>query len=338
MKVSIVMPTYNKANYLDLTLSGFINQKYKNFEIIIINDGSKDTTESIVNKYIRTLNIIYIFQENNGRAAARNNGLAKVSGDIILFCDDDRIPDENFINEHVFILNKNKNVVTIGNKREIYSILRRDASYKPSFIMELIKKNIALMDDDFYGDIKLFTSDDIQNDMNMVIQKFLSMEPPDNFGIVNKSFGSDLTGFCFGWAIATTANLGLRKENLGNIRFDENYREWGMEDTDFAYELYRNNCSFYMATQAVNYHQFHNKDNNYMKSLKKNLCYFNDKYDNIETVLFALLLSSNISFIEINQMYKEIVKNPKNKIYNNYIELIRLFMLSNTYINIAYLS
>lgn len=333
MKVSIIMPTYNKSAYLNLTLSGFVNQSYKNFEIIIVNDGSSDQTEEVVYKYKYLINIIYIYQENKGRAAARNSGLANATGEIIIFCDDDRIPDNKFINNHICILENDDKIVTIGKKKEICSIFKRDFTYLPSFMLEMLKKKSSLIDNNLYDDIVLFTPNDVINNMDKVIDKFILLEPADNFSIVWEAFNETLMGFHFSWAIATTANLGIRRMHLKNIIFDENYREWGMEDTDFAYALYQSGCKFYLAKQAVNYHQSHKKDNNYHKSLKRNLIYFNNKYNNVETILFSLLLNSNISIIELNKIYEDICKIPDNIVYVNYINLIRLFVLSNNYVN-----
>ncbi|MHA6528841.1 glycosyltransferase family 2 protein [Paenibacillus sp. BAC0078] len=60
-EITIIIPTYEKAFYLDLTLAGFVGQTKKDFEIIIINDGSEDHTEQIINKY-SNLDIKYLHQ------------------------------------------------------------------------------------------------------------------------------------------------------------------------------------------------------------------------------------------------------------------------------------
>lgn len=89
-KVSIIIPCYNVEKYLDECLTSIINQTYKNLEIIVINDGSSDSTPAIIDKYAATDNrIIAIHQENAGVSEARNSGLKVLSGDYICFIDSD---------------------------------------------------------------------------------------------------------------------------------------------------------------------------------------------------------------------------------------------------------
>lgn len=104
MKFSIIVPVYNVEEYLDKCLSSIFNNSYKNYEVIIINDGTKDNSEKIIDKYLKKYkNITYIKQTNKGLSIARNEGIKKVTGDYILFIDGD-----DYIEEDMFdILNKN---------------------------------------------------------------------------------------------------------------------------------------------------------------------------------------------------------------------------------------
>lgn len=88
--ISIIIPTYNRANDLDRCLNSLQNQTYKNFEVLVCDDGSTDYTEDIVKKYNSLLKIQYIKDENfGGPARPRNNGLKKAKGEIIAFLDSD---------------------------------------------------------------------------------------------------------------------------------------------------------------------------------------------------------------------------------------------------------
>lgn len=88
--VSVVIPTYNRANDLDRCLRSLQNQTCKNFEVLVCDDGSTDYTEDIVEKYNSLLKIQYIKDENfGGPARPRNNGLKKAKGEIIAFLDSD---------------------------------------------------------------------------------------------------------------------------------------------------------------------------------------------------------------------------------------------------------
>jgi glycosyltransferase involved in cell wall biosynthesis len=88
--VSIIIPTYNRANDLDRCLKSLQNQTYKNFEVLVCDDGSTDNTEEIVAKYNSILTIKYIKDDNfGGPASPRNNGISEAKGDWICFLDSD---------------------------------------------------------------------------------------------------------------------------------------------------------------------------------------------------------------------------------------------------------
>ncbi len=89
-KVSIIVPVYNATTYLSKCLEQLVNQTYKNIEIICIDDGSKDHSHTIVERYIEIDNrITLIRQKNRGVAATRNVGLQVASGDYMMSCDSD---------------------------------------------------------------------------------------------------------------------------------------------------------------------------------------------------------------------------------------------------------
>lgn len=94
--ISIVIPTYNSENTLGRCLDSVLNQTYKNFEAIVVDDGSTDNTAELLSRYALADNrIIYIKRENGGVGAARNTGLKMVSGDYVQFidADDEILPD-----------------------------------------------------------------------------------------------------------------------------------------------------------------------------------------------------------------------------------------------------
>jgi glycosyltransferase involved in cell wall biosynthesis len=92
--------------YIDKCLKSIISSTYKDFEIIVVNDGSTDKTEDIINIYLKKYNnITYIKQKNKGLSEARNIGVKKAKGDYILFIDSDDYIDKNLLKE----INKNIN-------------------------------------------------------------------------------------------------------------------------------------------------------------------------------------------------------------------------------------
>lgn len=89
-KISVIVPIYNVEDFLPYCLGSVINQTYQNLEIILINDGSTDSSPKICDEYaLNDSRIEVIHQENGGLSNARNAGLAIATGDIISFVDSD---------------------------------------------------------------------------------------------------------------------------------------------------------------------------------------------------------------------------------------------------------
>ena len=88
--VSIIVPSYNDSKYLPFCLDSLINQSHENIEIIVVNDGSTDDTQKIIDSYKAKDNRIKsVYQENAGLPAARNTGLDNAGGDFVAFVDSD---------------------------------------------------------------------------------------------------------------------------------------------------------------------------------------------------------------------------------------------------------
>ena len=100
--VSIVIPTFNRGNYLSITLDSFLSQDYPkdSFEIIIANNNSTDNTASIIEKYCANYsNIKMLFESRQGVHYARNSAAKIAKGDILYYTDDDMIADRNLLSE-----------------------------------------------------------------------------------------------------------------------------------------------------------------------------------------------------------------------------------------------
>ncbi|WP_221405014.1 glycosyltransferase [Apibacter adventoris] len=143
IKVSIIVPCYNKGKYLEETLRSIINQTYEYWECIIINDGSKDNTEEISLKYCKKdVRFKYIYQENSGVCVARNKAINRAKGLYILCLDADDIISNNFLEKTVFYLDNDDTikvvstkVITFGFKKEVINL--------PKFSLEtLVGRNI----------------------------------------------------------------------------------------------------------------------------------------------------------------------------------------------------
>lgn len=163
--ISIILPVYNGESVIEKILTGVKNQIYKNWELIIVDDGSKDETRNKCQAFITlTDKINYYFKENGGVSSARNFGLDKAKGDWIVFIDaDDNISDKYLLDlvsnikpKELIIqgykkIEKNKQTdVDFGNisnitKKEIlfdeFNILEKGFSCNKIFDNQIIRKN-----------------------------------------------------------------------------------------------------------------------------------------------------------------------------------------------------
>lgn len=90
MIVSVIVPVYNTEEFLEKCIQSIVNQTYRELEIIMINDGSTDSSGSICRKWERLdERIWYIEKENEGQGIARNTGIQIANGEYIIFVDSD---------------------------------------------------------------------------------------------------------------------------------------------------------------------------------------------------------------------------------------------------------
>lgn len=98
VKFSIVVPIYNVYNYLENCLESLKKQSYENFEVILVNDGSPDDSQKIIDKYVSLDKRFKGYKKKNGGISdARNYGVTKTTGDYLLFVDSDDTVDENLL-------------------------------------------------------------------------------------------------------------------------------------------------------------------------------------------------------------------------------------------------
>lgn len=102
-KVSIILPTYNRLPRLQKVLAGLAAQSYPlvDMEVVIVSDGSSDGTNTFLQAYIAPLRVRPLVQANQGPAAARNLGLQVAQGELVIFIDDDVVPEPRLVAEHV---------------------------------------------------------------------------------------------------------------------------------------------------------------------------------------------------------------------------------------------
>lgn len=95
--VSIIIPVYNVEKYINRCVDSIINQTYKNIEIILVDDGSTDSSKEICDNYKVDNRVVVIHKRNGGLSSARNEGIKNANGDYIMFVDSDDYSEPNYV-------------------------------------------------------------------------------------------------------------------------------------------------------------------------------------------------------------------------------------------------
>ncbi len=104
--VSIVVPAFNAESTINRCLDSLLGQTYKNIEVLVVNDGSKDKTLEIVRNYSDKRLKVFT-QENGGISATRNRALESANGEYVAFCDSDDFYEKDYLEKMMFLFDKN---------------------------------------------------------------------------------------------------------------------------------------------------------------------------------------------------------------------------------------
>jgi glycosyltransferase involved in cell wall biosynthesis len=214
MKVSLIITTYNWPEALKLVLLSATHQSYKNYEIIVADDGSEPATATTIENIQKASQtpIVHVWHQDKGfRAAAiRNRAVAKSNGEYIIFIDGDCVLHPNFISDHVAIAEKGFFVPgsRVKLKKEFSEkILKSDEIPIPFTRATILKLWLQ-------GNIKR-----IHPIIRLPAIKFRYKRPTR-------------------WQGAVTCNLGLwRKDFLSVNGFNNDFLGWGLEDSDLIVRM-----------------------------------------------------------------------------------------------------
>lgn len=104
-KVSIIIPTYDRSFYIKDAVNSVLEQSYKDYELIVVDDGSSDNTKTTLQRFSKSIK--YIYQEHKGVSAARNTGIASAAGEYITFLDSDDLWTANKLKEQTAFMDNN---------------------------------------------------------------------------------------------------------------------------------------------------------------------------------------------------------------------------------------
>lgn len=247
--ISIVIPTSDRVKLLENVLYALNEQTCRNFEVIIVDDGSTDGTRQLVEHFNSFFDLRYIYadkQQGNGASHSRNIGIDMASGEIIIFLDSDSLVHKDFVAEHYRFHQVHSNLAVVGIR---WNLLPAEID------KELIKRG--------------FTREDM---------------PVDNLDKQNRMFqffSYNMSQFSVPWWFFSTSNASVRREALLQAgKFDEEFGRYILyEDTEIAYRLYKNSTRFVINANTECYHLYHEVDLKSKLDLSKgNIDYFIKKY------------------------------------------------------------
>lgn len=105
---SIIIPSYNRVHIIERAIQGVFEQTFRDFEIVIVDDGSTDNTKEILQEYTGDTRIKYIYQNNAGVCSARNTGAKQAVGEFLIFLDSDDTVEKSWLEDFYHLANQNK--------------------------------------------------------------------------------------------------------------------------------------------------------------------------------------------------------------------------------------
>ncbi len=245
---SVIISVYNRFDYLELLLAGFERQTFKQFEVIIADDGSGN---EFINKLKNisdsfSFPILHLWQEDKGfrKNKILNKSITASTADYLIFIDGDCIPHREFVKEH--LNHKMKNVCYTGRRVNLSEKFTKQLS--PVLVKEgyLEKNNLKMIIDGLFGE-------------SFYVEK--------GFYVRNKFLRNFLNKKTRG---LLGCNFSIHKEELLNINgFDERYEAPSIgEDSDIQYRLELNGIKIKSLNNiAVQYHLFHKLQDRPQKNL-----------------------------------------------------------------------
>lgn len=327
-KVSILMPMYNSEKYIKESINSILNQEYKNFELIIVDDGSIDSSIEIVKEYNDSRIKLYENIENKGLPYTRNKLLSLATGEYIALLDSDDIALKNRIKVQVEFLEKNKNIDIVGSSAIIFGKYKIEKASKVITGIDDIKCNLM------FGNCMLNSTIMMRKEFieknNLLYRKecivcqdysfFVDAALVGNIENMNISTIKYRTGHENITKKSKTKNIKLRKNILKEIGV-RSFKGNGFFLDETEYEL----ISKYIWEKSENIEYNYNEFNELIKILNKVIVINKDKkflnQDALEKCIKTILLKT-ILLLDISLIQKfNLSKNNKLNI-NQFIKVI----------------
>ena len=236
--LSVVIPTFNRARLLRITLACLVIQRTNyNFEVIVADDGSSENIVAVVREFESKLDLKYVRQQDKGYqlCAIRNLGLRASKYPFVAILDCDMAPDESWVESYIEALIQNEDTAYIGPRKYI------DTSAVSC--NDIIAKKSRL---------KEFAEIPAKEALGRVASNGVSKD----WRLKHFAETDSLRLSRFPFRFFSCGNVAFAKKWLKKVGwFDEEFNDWGGEDNEFGYRLFRAGCFFKSLEGAMAFHQ-----------------------------------------------------------------------------------
>jgi len=301
IKLSIIVPVYNVYDYIEGCLESIVNQSLKDIEVIVVNDGSPDNSQEIIDKYVKKYpKLIKSFiKENGGQGTARNLGLEHAKGKYVSFIDSDDYIDKNFAKEMYELAIKDSADVVVCDMIDIYKdkeIYQDCTSFKKiykstsSVCNKIFKKEL-------FDDVK-FKGKMWYEDLNIMLKIMYNIKKTS---VIHKGY------YLCNCRDNSTMRNDNSKKNLDMIWAIDDAKEYLIKNKKFNKDIYSYIVFNHILIETINRVESHkNKD-------KKEVIRKLNKY-----------CKDNIKDYRKQDFYKNISRNRKIVAFLNYHKLSKI--------------
>lgn len=279
--VSVVVPTRDQASRLEATLHAFTRQDAPpgGWEIVVVNDGSSDTTADVLRAAARHLPLRAVHTSGEGRAAARNTGVRTAEGEVVVFCDGDRAPVPGYVRAHAHAHVDGGRRVVVGDVKELY--------------LSGFEERLAEIKELLTVDGEALRR---RSRTPMFVKKVCDVYDTSGRTVSPVRWLSFLSG-----------NVSLRRDLYDRVGgFDESFSGWGLEHLELGYRLAAHGSAFLHCAAARNDHFAHGRPVGfYRASLESSAARFERKHPEVPARLLLALTLDGMSLTEFEKAVTE---------------------------------
>ncbi|HEY4240258.1 MAG TPA: glycosyltransferase [Kofleriaceae bacterium] len=304
-RASLVICTRNRSAFLARTLASLVGQTERDFEVVLVDDGSEDDTREVARAWGERLDLRYLRRAHVGIAGARNAAMRAAKGDVLISTDDDRIAAPAFVADHVAAHAVPERRVGVGRQRALFAEWARDAAYTAADVAAFVAAHPDLAPRLVEPRAVLVTPEQLLADLPGTLAAFELAEPwwTSYAARVIATWGEPLAGFAFPWTLGVGGNTSVLRALADEVGLlDDRFVGWGLEDADFHYRLHLAGARTYVIPGGVNYHQVHRRGPELAGEWLRNAHRLLEKHAAPEVILYLWVCRGRFTLERANEL------------------------------------